>query len=193
MKKLSLFLLLLCLGCGLPAQIQEDISEVDCSNYDMKPKWHDTTPNVTFSLADPGEIADFDETLAMLRRAAGVWNDLGYGPLLEIRDDPWTDPVTIERDWPNIIIAQHGEGGGRAHTYSDGNGRIRRADMALWPQVGEHIDRIESIVVHEFGHILGMGHLDTPGTIMYPTVAPGTTVKTEDVEWVRCKYDESVR
>lgn len=43
-------------------------------------------------------------------------------------------------------------------------------------------DVLKSIVMHEVGHILGLTHNNTPGSLMYPEVGPGACLDAETVE-----------
>lgn len=70
------------------------------------------------------------------------------------------------------------------------------ADMALntrfnWNDDGSDVD-VETVLLHESGHVLGLGHSDTLGAVMEPVYA-GTRrgLHSDDVEGITYLYDTS--
>ena len=102
----------------------------------------------------------------------------------------------------NILFAR----GSHGDTYSfDGPGKVLAhtfypappnpepiaGDMHLdaderW-QVGANTD-LFSVVLHEVGHALGLGHSDNPGSVMYPYYRFGAHLSNEDVANIRILY-----
>ncbi len=66
------------------------------------------------------------------------------------------------------------------HTFDDGPGTI-----------GNRYD-LQGIMVHEYGHALGLGHSSVSGATMFPTGSPGQTslrsIEADDVAGVQCVY-----
>lgn len=54
---------------------------------------------------------------------------------------------------------------------------------------------VESVALHEFGHILGLAHSAVADAVMGPTIDPGTTRRVladDDVEGVRSRYPQLI-
>jgi hypothetical protein len=50
----------------------------------------------------------------------------------------------------------------------------------------------ESVFIHEIGHILGIGHIDDPESVMYPYLGTGTVkreLKEKELESLHCLYN----
>jgi hypothetical protein len=86
-----------------------------------------------------------------------------------------------------------GPGGVLAHTFypADVNPEPIAGDMHLdeeenW-NIGKDIDLL-SVVLHELGHALGLGHSDVPGAVMYPYYRISTELTPEDVSAIQSLY-----
>ncbi|CAA0805830.1 Matrixin family protein [Striga hermonthica] len=84
-----------------------------------------------------------------------------------------------------------GVGGILAHAFSPPDGRLHYDSDELWVDgvVNGAFD-MQTVGLHELGHVLGLAHLNGPGSIMYPYVSSGTrAVLTEDdVDEIRSLY-----
>ena len=73
--------------------------------------------------------------------------------------------------------------------------RIRYCDNQTFDDgpgtIGNRYD-IQGIMVHEYGHALGLGHSSVSGATMFPTGSPGQTslrsIESDDVAGVQCVY-----
>uniref|UniRef100_A0A7N0ULY8 Peptidase metallopeptidase domain-containing protein n=1 Tax=Kalanchoe fedtschenkoi TaxID=63787 RepID=A0A7N0ULY8_KALFE len=99
----------------------------------------------------------------------------------------------------------HGDGepfdgvlGTLAHAFSPTSGHFHLDGAEYWVVEGDvstsavssAVD-LESVAVHEIGHLLGLGHSSVEEAIMFPTIASGTrkvVLASDDVEGVQVLY-----
>ncbi|XVF60406.1 hypothetical protein PTKIN_Ptkin08bG0043300 [Pterospermum kingtungense] len=94
----------------------------------------------------------------------------------------------------------HGDGysfdgrfGTVAHAFSPQDGRFHYDADENWsfnPTASNQFD-LESVAVHELGHILGLDHSQDPNSIMFPSIPGGTTKRDlgqDDINGIRALY-----
>ena len=70
-------------------------------------------------------------------------------------------------------------------------GDLHLDDDELWtvdPNQGYPAVDVFSVVLHELGHALGLGHSDVPGSVMYPYYRSATGLTPEDIRAIRELY-----
>jgi hypothetical protein len=89
-----------------------------------------------------------------------------------------------------------GPGGALAHTFYPApyNSEPVAGDMHLdadetW-RVGSNLD-LYSVVLHETGHALGLGHSDNPNSVMYPYYRQQTSLNPDDIAGIQALYGKS--
>lgn len=85
-----------------------------------------------------------------------------------------------------------GRGGTLAHAWAPTDGRFHYDADELWsigPVSGAY--DIETVALHEIGHLLGLGHSSVEDAIMYPAIMAGTTkgLHGDDVQGIRVLYN----
>jgi hypothetical protein len=90
-----------------------------------------------------------------------------------------------------------GPGGTLAHTYypAPPNSETIAGDLHLdadeaW-RSGANVD-LYSVVLHEAGHALGLGHSDRPGAVMYPYYKLSTGLTDDDIAGIRALYGSNL-
>ncbi|CAN6246160.1 unnamed protein product [Urochloa humidicola] len=104
-----------------------------------------------------------------------------------------------------FYAGSHGDGepfdgplGTLAHAFSPTDGRFHLDAAEAWV-VGGDVSRasspgavdLESVAVHEIGHLLGLGHSSVQEAIMYPTIRTGTRkveLEADDVQGIQSLY-----
>ena len=85
-----------------------------------------------------------------------------------------------------------GRGGTIAHAFAPTDGRFHYdADelFAVGAQAGAF--DLQTVALHEIGHLLGLGHTDDQKAIMYPTIAQGVTkgLGNDDIAGIKALYN----
>uniref|UniRef100_A0A7N0T8M2 Peptidase metallopeptidase domain-containing protein n=1 Tax=Kalanchoe fedtschenkoi TaxID=63787 RepID=A0A7N0T8M2_KALFE len=84
-----------------------------------------------------------------------------------------------------------GPGGILAHAFAPTNGRMHFDETENWstdPTPGAM--HLETVAVHEIGHLLGLDHSQVEEAIMYATIAPGVSkvLQPDDKDGIRVLY-----
>jgi hypothetical protein len=140
-----------------------------------------------------------------LEAAMRKWETATGRPMFQIVSYNVQGPLAPRQDgvsliyWMNTWESNRASEQARASVYWVGD-EIREADIRInakdfsyyvnQPTSGRDV-HLESLVVHELGHVLGLKHKDTGGSVM-ATYLPSSTnrasVSKSDVESVRCEY-----
>lgn len=150
----------------------------------------DGTPNVIVDNRGQSSITDGDGGATRTANAITAWNGAGAGTRLSATKGSVASwqlgdgvPMLNFRDPQNAC-----KGSCLAATFTgyynqraDGTYRIYDADIVTntryaWTSVGESDGcssefYIEGVMVHEVGHLLGLGHSNVTGSTMYPSVS----------------------
>ncbi|KAL2252441.1 metalloendoproteinase 2-MMP-like [Sesamum indicum] len=104
---------------------------------------------------------------------------------------------------PDLIIGFHrrdhgdgspfdGPGGTIAHAFAPSDGRFHYDSDEAWSMspVGNAF-HLETVALHEIGHLLGLGHSSVADAIMYPSISRGATknLHADDIQGIKALYN----
>lgn len=191
-------------ACGMKPAAQDSCNFVQNSDQ-QRVSWGSQTPVVLY--IDQSVPATYYDSI---KRAAQAWNNgvgrevVKIGGLTSNRPSSSPDGINLiyfQRNWDGERSEQ-----ARTTIYWAGD-RIYEADIKVndrdfdffgadTPTAGK-LD-MESLMIHEIGHVLGLRHMETAGSVMQPTLSGATTfnmnagfrrkLTTEDQNSIRCEY-----
>lgn len=161
------------------------------------PRWPSWRRQLTYAISPEHRISVDDATLrSVFARAFARWAAVTQLTFEEAASYSVAD-IKI-----GFYSGDHGDGepfdgvlGTLAHAFSPPNGNFHLDAAENWAadngtrRVSE-ID-LESVAVHEIGHLLGLGHSSVEGAIMFPTISSGTRkveLASDDVVGVQQLY-----
>ncbi|GAV74806.1 Peptidase_M10 domain-containing protein/PG_binding_1 domain-containing protein [Cephalotus follicularis] len=159
------------------------------SFFPNNPKWPPTKSHLTYAFLQ-GTRTDAFTPVA---RAFQTWAASTHFTFQEIQD-------FINAD---IKIAFHtrdhgdgapfdGRGGTLAHAFAPTNGRFHYDGDEPWSvgAIPGAFD-LQTVALHEIGHVLGLGHSSVANAIMFPSISPGVTkgLHGDDIQGIRALYN----
>ncbi|RWR73117.1 metalloendoproteinase 2-MMP-like protein [Cinnamomum micranthum f. kanehirae] len=167
------------------------------SYFPGSPSWPSNKRQLTYAISPADRISADDATLrSIFARAFERWSNVTQLTFVEAAEYSAAD-IKI-----GFYSGDHGDGepfdgvlGTLAHAFSPTSGRFHLDAAETWaadgnlPSAGE-ID-LESVAVHEIGHLLGLGHSSVEEAIMFPTISSGTRrveLAADDVTGIQLLY-----
>uniref|UniRef100_A0A0E0K0V5 Peptidase metallopeptidase domain-containing protein n=1 Tax=Oryza punctata TaxID=4537 RepID=A0A0E0K0V5_ORYPU len=165
------------------------------------PMWPPFRRNLRYAITATSATSIDRATLsAVFARAFSRWAAATRLQFTEVASASDAD-ITI-----GFYSGDHGDGeafdgplGTLAHAFSPTDGRfhldaaeawVASGDLSTSSSFGTAVD-LESVAVHEIGHLLGLGHSSVPDSIMYPTIRTGTRkvdLESDDVLGIQSLY-----
>lgn len=163
-----------------------------------EPRWPRDRRDLTYAFDPSNPLTD--EVKGVFARAFGRWSDVTALNFTRV-DSFSTSDITI-----GFYTGDHGDGepfdgvlGTLAHAFSPPSGKFHldadenwvvSGDLESFLSVSAAVD-LESVAVHEIGHLLGLGHSSVEESIMYPTITTGkrkVDLTNDDVEGIQYLY-----
>ncbi|CAA7407683.1 unnamed protein product [Spirodela intermedia] len=172
------------------------------SYFPGRPTWPSQKTNLTYAIISTAGVSASASTLqGVFSRAFSRWSEVTTLTFAQV------DAAVVE---PDITIGffsgDHGDGeafdgalGTLAHAFSPPDGRLHLDAAENWVAEGDvttasssswAVD-LESVVVHEIGHLLGLGHSSVEEAIMYPTIrirAKKVLLADDDIQGIQSLY-----
>ncbi|KAI3467464.1 hypothetical protein Pfo_024127 [Paulownia fortunei] len=165
--------------------------------FPNRPRWPLGRTQLTYAFLPENELSDVVKSV--FSRAFERWSEV----------TPLTFTQTTSFYGADLKIGffrgDHGDGepfdgvlGTLAHAFSPPAGRFHLDGDENWVIDGDFLNSspmsavdLESVAVHEIGHLLGLGHSSVEDAIMYPTISSGTRkveLATDDIMGVQELY-----
>ncbi|KAJ6975450.1 hypothetical protein NC653_031332 [Populus alba x Populus x berolinensis] len=162
--------------------------------FDGMPKWPPSKYHLTYTFgSDSVQVVDMDTLRSVCSDAFKKWSDVSQLTFQEASDGASA----------NIVIAfysgdhQDGypfDGPGRtlAHAFSPEDGRLHFDAEEKW-STNPAMDQfdLESVAVHEIGHLLGLDHSSDSNAVMYSGIPSGTKKRDlaqDDIDGIHALY-----
>ncbi|KAL5725299.1 neutrophil collagenase [Ranunculus cassubicifolius] len=155
------------------------------------PKWPNSKTHLTWAV----DITSANKAVLspILTRAFTRWSSVTQFTFEEITDYTVSD-LTI-----GVHTGDHGDGspfdgpsGTLAHAFAPVNGRLHFDGDETWADgivVGAF--DLQTVSLHEIGHLLGLSHSSVEGAIMYPSIPSGYRgdLQGDDVQGIKALYN----
>ncbi|KAL2464375.1 matrix metalloproteinase [Forsythia ovata] len=145
-----------------------------------KPRWPESKTELTYAFLPENQLSK--NVKSLFGRAFERWS--------EVTPLTFTETTSYSRADLKIgfFSGDHGDGepfdgvlGTLAHAFSPPAGRFHLDGDENWVIDGNFLNGspvsavdLESVAVHEIGHLLRLGHSSVENAIMYPTISSGT-------------------
>ncbi|XP_027362804.1 metalloendoproteinase 2-MMP-like [Abrus precatorius] len=170
------------------------------SHYSFFPdqqRWPEGTQELTYAF-DPDNGLD-DVAKGVFATAFDRWSEV---TTISFRETTSYEEADIKI---GFYSGDHGDGepfdgvlGTLAHAFSPTDGRFHLDKAEDWVVTGDVTEAalsnavdLESVAVHEIGHLLGLGHSSVEEAIMYPSIASRTRkveLANDDIEGIQQLY-----
>ncbi|KAH7554678.1 hypothetical protein ACOSP7_027917 [Xanthoceras sorbifolium] len=159
------------------------------SFFQGSPRWPAAQTHLTYAFL-PGTRGD---AMGPVARAFQTWQANTHFRFSRVEDSTNAN-IKIR-----FARGDHGDGNpfdgpGRtiAHAFAPPDGRFHYDADETWA-VGAvpGANDLETVALHEIGHLLGLGHSEVEGAIMWPSITVGSTkgLHRDDIEGIRALYN----
>ncbi|XP_073017108.1 metalloendoproteinase 3-MMP-like [Primulina eburnea] len=159
------------------------------SFFPNSPRWPPTKTHLTYNILPDTP----SNAVGPVRRAFNKWASATHFTFSQVQGNQGADLVI------GFFRLDHGDGhefdgpgGTLAHAFAPTTGRFDYDADEPWVDgmVTGAFD-LETVAIHEIGHLLGLGHSSIEGAIMYPSIPDGVTknLHEDDIRGIRALYN----
>ncbi|KAM7484284.1 hypothetical protein LguiA_000293 [Lonicera macranthoides] len=167
------------------------------SFFPGRPRWPAGRSELTYAFLPDNQLTD--QVKLVFSHAFERWSEVTPLTFTETTSFPSAD-IRI-----GFFSGDHGDGepfdgvlGTLAHAFSPPSGRLHLdgdedwiIDGSILSSSGASAVDLESVAVHEIGHLLGLGHSSVEESIMYPTISSASRkveLAGDDIEGIQVLY-----
>ncbi|KAM3708303.1 hypothetical protein ACB098_02G088500 [Castanea mollissima] len=157
--------------------------------FQGNPKWPSSKYHLTYGFL-PGTPT---EAMSPVAKAFETWAANTHFRFSRAQDHTNADiKVSFHRRDHGDGHAFDGAGGILAHAWAPTDGRFHYDADEQW-SVGAAPNAfdLETVALHEIGHLLGLDHSSVEGAIMWPSIRPGVTqgLHRDDIDGIKALYN----
>ncbi|XP_058077104.1 metalloendoproteinase 2-MMP-like [Magnolia sinica] len=162
--------------------------------FPSNPRWPPSKRQLTYGFLPGVQVIGAQDLRSICRSAFDRWARVSHFTFQETQDVNTADlKIGFYRGNHGDTAPFDGSGGILAHAFAPTDGRFHFDADERWatnPVAGAF--DVESIAVHEIGHLLGLGHSSVREAIMFPTISPGVkkvNLHGDDVQGIQTLYN----
>ncbi|KAK9950947.1 hypothetical protein M0R45_006411 [Rubus argutus] len=159
------------------------------SFFNGNPKWPSSKYHLTYGFL-PGTLSNVTGPIA---QAFATWAGKTHFKFSQQSYEYADLKISFQRGDHGDGNPFDGPGGILAHAFSPTDGRLHFDKDESW-SMGANPGSydLETVALHEIGHLLGLGHSSVEGAVMFPSISTGVVTRSlneDDVQGIKALYN----